>query len=398
MFTMILSTEGNVYTFGCADNGGIGHEDSVPAQRVNINFKPIGISGGDCHGLAYNEKTLAFWGQFRNSSGGMGEPCLEPKYYNNSYIQNEHFKKIISGTNHVLILTKEKNIFSLGNKEYGQRGINPNTNIDHLTINKIIEFNIDDIFTGDDHSFLIKKENNIQVLKSWGLNSKGQLGIGTSSLDGDAYISIFKPTKVNLPDGLRVKKVCGGSGNSICLTEDNKVFVWGANDDGILGLNTDDPVINNPREIIFFNRDLNPDNEIDEIVAAYQSFYARNTKNNKVYSWGTGDNYILGNKKEKTEKSPFLINSDFFKNLKVSQLDMGCNHVAVLLNKDDNEYNYVNKTITQSIIVKAKKRKNDDIPNDNNSINKIENGIREENIILSIKDRPKVKIGFKAKK
>ncbi len=55
MFTMILSTEGNVYTFGCADNGGIGHEDSVAAQRVNINFKPIGISGGDCHGLAYNE-------------------------------------------------------------------------------------------------------------------------------------------------------------------------------------------------------------------------------------------------------------------------------------------------------------------------------------------------------
>lgn len=42
-----------------------------------------------------------------------------------------------------------------------------------------------------------------------------------------------------------------------------------------------------------------------------------------MYSWGTGDNYILGNKKERTEKKPFLINSDFFKNLKVSQLDMG---------------------------------------------------------------------------
>ena len=398
MFTMILSTEGNVYTFGCADNGGIGHEDSVPAQRVNINFKPIGISGGDCHGLAYNENSLAFWGQFRNSSGGMGEPCLEVKYYNINNIQNEHFKKVISGTNHVLILTKEKNIFSLGNKEYGQRGINPNTNIDHLTINKLIEFNIDDIFTGDDHSFLIKKENNIQVLKSWGLNSKGQLGIGTSSLDGDTHITIFTPTRVHLPDGLKVKKVCGGSGNSICLTEDNRVFIWGANDDNILGLETDDPVINTPREIVFFNRASNPDNEINEIVAAYQSFYARNTINNKVYSWGTGDNYILGNKKERTEKKPFLINSDFFKNLKVSQLDMGCNHVAVLLSKDDKEYNYVNKTITQSFIISAKKRKNDDIPYENNSINKIENGIREENIILNIKDRPKVKIGFKSKK
>ena len=34
-----------------------------------------------------------------------------------------------------------------------------------------------------------------------------------------------------------------------------------------------------------------------------------------------------------------------------------------LLSKDDKEYNYVNKTITQSFIISAKKRKNDDIPN-----------------------------------
>ena len=108
MFTMILSTEGNVYTFGCADNGGIGHEDSIPAKKVNINFRPTGISGGDCHGLAYNAGKLAFWGQFRNSQGGMGEPCIDIKYYNNSDINNEHFKKVISGTNHVIILTKEK--------------------------------------------------------------------------------------------------------------------------------------------------------------------------------------------------------------------------------------------------------------------------------------------------
>ena len=139
MFTMILSTEGNLYTFGCSDNGGIGHEDSVPAKRVNLKFRPKGISGGDCHGIAYNENNLAFWGQFRNSQGGMGEPCLEIKYYSINDIQYEHFKKVISGTNHVLMLTKEKNLFALGNKEFGQRGIDPKTNIDHLEINKINE-------------------------------------------------------------------------------------------------------------------------------------------------------------------------------------------------------------------------------------------------------------------
>ena len=193
MFTMILSTKGNVYTFGCADNGGIGHEDSIPAKKVDLNFKAIDISGGDCHGIAYNNTNLAFWGQIRNSQGCIGEPFLNIKYYNISDINNEKIKKAISGTNHVIILTEEKNIFAFGNKEYGQRGINPKEDIDHMRINKINEDNIDDIFTGDEHSFLTKIENNKKIVKSWGLNSKGQLGIGKSSLDGEEYISIYNP-------------------------------------------------------------------------------------------------------------------------------------------------------------------------------------------------------------
>jgi len=70
------------------------------------------------------------------------------------------------------MLTREKNLFALGNKEFGQRGIDPKTNIDHLEINKINEYNVEDIFTGDEHSFLLKYEKSIQVIKAWGLNTK----------------------------------------------------------------------------------------------------------------------------------------------------------------------------------------------------------------------------------
>ena len=406
MFTMILSTEGNIYTFGCADNGGIGHEDSIEAKKVNINFKAMDISGGDCHGIAYNDTTLAFWGQFRNSQGGMGEPFLNIKYYDINDINNEHFKKAISGTNHVIILTKEKNIYAFGNKEYGQRGINPKEQIDHMRINKINENNIDDIFTGDEHSFLLKKENNKKIVKAWGLNSKGQLGIGKSSLDGEQYINIYIPTKIILDENITIKKICGGNANSICLTEDNRVFIWGANDDNLLGLNTEEPVINKPKEITFFNKNVNPENEINEISAAYQSFYARNTNNNKVFSWGTGDSYILGNKKEKSEKNPFLIESKFYKNMKVSQLDMGCSHVAVLLKKEEGLKTYTQKEENkkEKEIMKTKKRKRDydkENENENNGVDikEKENDksdkvkafiIREEFITLNVRDKPKV--------
>ena len=401
MFTMILSTKGNVYTFGCADNGGIGHEDSIPAKKVDLNFKAIDISGGDCHGIAYNNTNLAFWGQIRNSQGCIGEPFLNIKYYNISDINNEKIKKAISGTNHVIILTEEKNIFAFGNKEYGQRGINPKEEIDHMRINKINEDNIDDIFTGDEHSFLIKIENNKKIVKSWGLNSKGQLGIGKSSLDGEEYISIYKPTEILFDENIVIKKICGGNSNSLCITEDNRIFIWGANDDNLLGLNNDEPIINKPKEIIFFNKYTNPENEVNEITSAYQSFYARNTVNNKVYSWGNGDSFILGNKKEKSEKNPYLIDFNFFKNMKVSQLEMGCSHVAVLLTKEERVYinnKKEEKKKEEEKVIKPKKRKSADENEDNLEKNKDNdklekvkaNYIREEFITLNVRDKPKI--------
>ena len=401
MFTMILSTKGNVYTFGCADNGGIGHEDSIPAKKVDLNFKALDISGGDCHGIAYNNTNLAFWGQIRNSQGCIGEPFLNIKYYNISDINNEKIKKAISGTNHVIILTEEKNIFAFGNKEYGQRGINPKEEIDHMRINKINEDNIDDIFTGDEHSFLTKIENNKKIVKSWGLNSKGQLGIGKSSLDGEEYISIYKPTEILFDENIVIKKICGGNSNSLCITEDNRIFIWGANDDNLLGLNNDEPIINKPKEIIFFNKYTNPENEVNEITSAYQSFYARNTVNNKVYSWGNGDSFILGNKKEKSEKNPYLIDFNFFKNMKVSQLEMGCSHVAVLLTKEERVYinnKKEEKKKEEEKIIKPKKRKSADENEDNLEKNKDNdklekvkaNYIREEFITLNVRDKPKI--------
>ena len=412
MFTMVLSNEGNIYTFGCADNGGIGHEDSIQAQKVDIKFKALDISGGDCHGIAYNNSNLAFWGQFRNSQGGMGEPFLDIKYYNTNDINKENYKKVISGTNHVIILTKEKNIYAFGNKEYGQRGINPKETIDHMKINKINEKNIEDIFTGDEHSFLIKKEDNKRIVKSWGLNNKGQLGIGKSSLDGEQYINIYTPTLIIFDENVNVKKICGGNGNSICITEDNRIFIWGSNDDNLLGLDNNEPIINKPKELIFFNRNINPENEVNEISAAYQSFYARNINNNKVYSWGVGDSYILGNKKEKSEKNPYLIDNKFYKNMKVSQLDMGCSHIAVLLTKNDS-LNIFNKKEEkkkehekekEKEIIKPNKRRRDydkENENENNNENNWEKenntlekvkafNIREEFITLNIRDKPKI--------
>ena len=225
---------------------------------------------------------------------------------------------------------------------------------------------MEDIFTGDEHSFLIKNENGRRILKSWGLNNNGQLGIGSFATNNEQNANIYVPTKVIFPGSfnISIKKVTGGSSTSLCLTEDNRVFVWGLNDFYLLGLKDKSKIIASPKEIEFFNKYLNPNNEIDDIYAAFQYFYAKNKKTNKVYSWGSGDSFILGNKKEKSETTPYLINYLFFKNLYVSDLSLGCSHVAVLLieKKDinlcqeENHKNEINK-ISNNKNSKAKKEK-----------------------------------------
>ena len=140
---------------------------------------------------------------------------------------------------------------------------------------------------------------------------------------------------------------------------------------------------------------------VNEITSAYQSFYARNTVNNKVYSWGNGDSFILGNKKEKSEKNPYLIDFNFFKNMKVSQLEMGCSHVAVLLTKEERVYinnKKEEKKKEEEKVIKPKKRKSADENEDNLEKNKDNdklekvkaNYIREEFITLNVRDKPKI--------
>ena len=361
LYTLILSTEGNVYTFGCADDGSLGHEESIPAKRVPLKFPAIGISGGDCHGIAYNRENLAFWGRFRNKNGGIGEISYEPTYFNNSHINGEYYKKAISGTNHVIILTEKKNVFAFGNNDSGQIGVSPGKVFHHFQMNKLYEKNVEDIFTGDEYSFLTKYENGSKILKSWGANGNGQLGIGSYQTNIKENSSVYVPTKVIFPgiSTISIKKVTGGTGTSICLTEDNRVFVWGLNDFSQLGLQIEDKVIPRPKEIAFFNPYSNPNNIVDDIYARNQYFYAKNNTTNKVYSWGMGDCYILGNRKEKSEPTPFLINHLFFKNLYVNDLALGSAHVvAFLIEKKDMN---LNMNMSQQKIIERKKNEISDI-------------------------------------
>lgn len=73
MHSVCLTKSGNVYTFGCNDEGALGRLTPADAQQfipdlVEINEKVVQISAGDSHSGALTESGKVYiWGNFRVS-------------------------------------------------------------------------------------------------------------------------------------------------------------------------------------------------------------------------------------------------------------------------------------------------------------------------------------------
>jgi len=63
--------------------------------------------------------------------------------------------------------------------------------------------------------------------------------IGRGKTDNeDQYPNIIEPTRIATLKGISIAKVCGGSATSMCMViaTDGRVFTWGRNETGQLGL------------------------------------------------------------------------------------------------------------------------------------------------------------------
>ena len=188
-FSMLLTSNGEVHTFGKNDVGQLG-------DGTNVNrYSPVMI-------------------QYNGTVNGTMNGTL--------------ITQISCGNSHSLILSADGRAFSFGLNNYGQLGIGNlnNKNLPNLIFNSTKEIFIQ-ISAGGFHSLMLSK---LGVVFSVGRNHKGQLGIGNT-------ISISIPTIIrNDTFNETISKISAGDSHSLILDKSSDVYAFGQNSNGQLGI------------------------------------------------------------------------------------------------------------------------------------------------------------------
>ena len=140
MHSACITDDHKIYTFGCNDEGALGRkcngdeEEFIPMEvkiptsddqnENDEEAKPVFITAGDSHCavLASNGKVYV-WGNFRDGSGVLGLVNHKSKEIAPVQLKLDEFiVKISSGTDHLVLLSKNGVCFTFGSGGVGQLG------------------------------------------------------------------------------------------------------------------------------------------------------------------------------------------------------------------------------------------------------------------------------------
>jgi alpha-tubulin suppressor-like RCC1 family protein len=239
--------------------------------------------------------------------------------------------KIVSGSRHSMILTNQgAYVLGCGTSPVlamQVSSVQPFAS-SKLVLKKCPLKNIYDMFTGANHSFVLLRPNrnpgNLMQTEgatcyAWGANHFGQLGIAKS----DANL-VPNPTKVTWPKPRQIRSIAAGECHTIFLASSGEIYGAGMNYDGQLGI-TQLPgtqagswKCKEPRLVAFPHA--------FESLAASGHFNFGVTRDHRVFSWGVGANFVLGNMEERNIGYPDIV-TDFFSVDRIGLLSLGGSHV-----------------------------------------------------------------------
>jgi alpha-tubulin suppressor-like RCC1 family protein len=229
--SMVLTRDGDVFTWGWGYFGQLGHGNTdhqhVP-KRVEGLTNVTDIAAGGAHNLAVEEGGAVYtWGfntQGQLGLGDQGEGTLR-----NVPTEVPGVNEVVAvaaGSGHSFVLSRDGTVMACGWNRGGQLGLGDTDERDTFTVVAGLR-GVVDIDTGENHTIAATAEGG---LYTWG---KGRaIGHG-----GDDETQRLVPTKVTgggIGEAV-VLQVAAGNMHSMAKTVSGELYSWGKGTDGQLG-------------------------------------------------------------------------------------------------------------------------------------------------------------------
>lgn len=295
--TAYSASEMRVYSWGWGDFGRLGHgnsSDVFTPQPIKAlqGIKIKQVACGDSHCLAVTmDGEVQSWGRNQNGQLGLGttEDALVPQKI--EAFQGIPVKMIAAGAEHTAAVTEDGELYGWGWGRYGNLGLGDRN--DRLIPQKVLDVNGQRmvlVACGWRHTITVSSSGSIYT---YGWSKYGQLGHG----DFEDHLI---PHQVEALKDSCMSQISGGWRHTMALTSDGRVYGWGWNKFGQVGVG-DNIDHCSPRQVKF------PDEQKAVHISCGWRHTLALTERKNVFSWGRGTSGQLGHGDTIDRNTPKII-------------------------------------------------------------------------------------------
>mmetsp|Transcript_35801 Transcript_35801/g.55083 ORF Transcript_35801/g.55083 Transcript_35801/m.55083 type:complete len:595 (+) Transcript_35801:211-1995(+) len=296
--TVVLTTDGEVYTWGRGDDGRLGHGDNgwkyVPRKAQELNGKVIvQVTCGSYHtaAVAANGDLYTWGGGMYGKLGHGGENGqTTPKRVEG--LNGIPVSQIACGSRHTAVITANGKLYTWGDKENGVAGHGETEGHQYTPrlLEKLSSKNIVQLSACGFHTGCLTDSGEVYT---WGEGKFGRLGHGHER-------NGHSPRLVEALLGKRPSLISCGGFHTAVATQDGRIYTFGGGEHGQLGhgdkINKTKPTLVQALEGIF----------ISQITCGWSHSVALTNKG-RVYTWGNGDHGKLGHGSGRKMSTPQLV-------------------------------------------------------------------------------------------